>query len=207
VARALARQVGGVFNTVLILIDPDGEQDLTDELRAAVNKHLETVRMAGREVVLSPPNYVPLDVQLAVCPETGSEPATVRETVYAALRPGTDARPGFFHPNRLFFGEEIDLPQVLSVVQALPGVRSVKATKFERLGFPQLDPITGKPLPLKKIVLAPPEIPRLDADENAPENGRLEVLMVGTDPEVDVAQFKILTNPVTSSVSAGSGQG
>jgi hypothetical protein len=184
----------------MVLVDPVGEGDLTQDLLSAVQSHLEDLRMAGREVVLAPPDYVPLDLRLAVCPEPGNEPATVRETVLAALRPGTDVRPGFFHPNNLFFGEEIDLPTILATVQALPGVRSVKALKFEKLGVPSTDPLTGSPLPIAKLQLTPPQVPRLDADDNVPENGRLEVLMVNTDPsDPSDPSFRILINPSTSS--------
>ncbi len=173
VARASARRLGGAFNTVLVLVDPEGQAGLTPRLLAAVTERLESVRMAGREYLVREPEYIPLEVDLALCVEPGALPHPVREAVRASLRPGTHERPGFFHPDRLSFGEAVELGDVLAHVQRLPGVLSVKALRFRRMG------LASARLVETRIRLRPTEVARLDADEDYPEHGRLSVRVVG----------------------------
>lgn len=177
VARASARRLGGAFNTVLVLVDPEGQAGLTPRLHAAVVERLESVRMAGREYLVREPEYIPLEVELSLCVEPGALPHQVREAVQASLRPGTHERPGFFHPDRLSFGEAVELGDVLAHVQRLPGVRSVKALRFRRMG------LSSASLVEPRIHLRPTEVARMDADEDYPEHGRLRVLVVGIDAE------------------------
>lgn len=184
VARAAARSLGGPFNTVLVLIDPEGQAGLTPSLRAAVTERLEAVRMAGREYTVREPEYIPLEVELALCVDPGASPHLVREAAQAALRPGTHERPGFFHPDRLSFGEAVELGEVLAHVQRLPGVRSVKALRFRRMG------LAAARLVESRIQLRPTEVARLDADEDYPEHGRLTVRVIGVDPEVSAGSLE-----------------
>jgi hypothetical protein len=171
VARATGRLLGGVYNTVRVLVDPEGQAELTPELRDAVRASLERARMAGREVIISAPSYVPISLVLEVGVKPGAFPHRVRDTVYASLRPGTRSHPGFFHPDRLGFGDDIELGDILAHVQALPGVRSVRALVLQRQG-------AGLEGVLERIALAPHEVARLDEEQGA---GHLEVRMSGSD--------------------------
>jgi hypothetical protein len=187
VARATARRLGGVFNTVLVLVDPEGQVDLTPELRDAVWERLDHLRMAGREHAVREALYVPLDVELWICAEPGVSRHRVRERVLAALRPGTADRPGWFHPDRLSFAQSVELGEVLAVVQRIPGVRSVKAKTFRRLLVSHDADVEAR------IVMQPIEVARLDADLSRPDHGRLEIKVVGlggideTDYDIAVA--------------------
>ncbi|MFN0245405.1 MAG: hypothetical protein ACKV2T_00770 [Kofleriaceae bacterium] len=173
VARATARRLGGVFNTVLVLVDPEGQADLSPELREAVWERLDHMRMAGREHAVREALYVPLDVELWICAQPGVPRHRVRERVLAALRPGTADRPGWFHPDRLSFAESVELGEVLAVVQRIPGVRSVKAKRFRRLL------VTHDADVEPRMVMQPIEVARLDADLSRPDHGRLEIKVVG----------------------------
>jgi hypothetical protein len=173
VARATARALGGVFNTVLVLVDPKGEVELDADLRGRVWRHLDHLRMAGREHFVDAPLYVPLDVELWICAQPGIPRHHVRERVLAALRPGTDDRPGWFHPDRLSFAQTVELGELIALVQAIAGVRSVKARTFRRLLVPSDLPVEPR------IALRQVEVARLDADLADPDHGRLEVKVVG----------------------------
>ncbi len=176
VARAVAKAVGGPFHTVLVLVDPEDQGVLDEDLRQAVHQHLDTVRMAGREHFVRAPSYVPLEVELSLCVGPGFLHHEVRDRVLRELRPGTGQRPGYFHPDRLTFGQDVALGGLLAFVQRLAGVRSVKALRFRRL-------LAVKSAPLcDRIELGPTEVARLDADENFPDHGVLKVLAVGLDP-------------------------
>ncbi|SHN13533.1 baseplate J/gp47 family protein [Cryptosporangium aurantiacum] len=177
VGRAAAREAGGPFNTVLVLVDPAGGAVLDEELRLRVSAHLDALRMAGREHVVLSAEYVPLEVELLVCAQPGTDQQRVRDRVLAELRPGSAGHPGWFHPDRLSFGDAVRLGDLLAFVQSVPGVRSVKATTFRRLADR-----TG-PAVLNVIGLGLTKVARLDADPDLPENGTLEVRVVGLDAD------------------------
>jgi hypothetical protein len=99
----------------------------------------------------------------------------VRERVLAELRPGSADRPGWFHPDRLSFGDTVRLGDVLAFVQGIAGVRSVTPAIFRPLGD-----ATG-PVVRDAILLGRTKVARLDADPEYPENGVLEVLVTGLD--------------------------
>ena len=134
VARATARARGGLFNTVLVLVDPEGSGDVDERLRQRVSDHVDGVRMAGREHIVLAAEYVPLEVELEVCANPGFAGNVVRDRVLAELRPGSADRPGYFHPDRLSFGDVVRLGDLIAFVQDIPGVRSVRAVTFRPLG-------------------------------------------------------------------------
>ncbi|MEL6343785.1 MAG: hypothetical protein AAFV53_11680 [Myxococcota bacterium] len=184
VARAAAVLRGGIFNTVIVLVDPIGQVELTQALKEAVIAHMESRRMTGREVRVQGPDYLPLDVELIICVQTGFQRHRVRDRVLATLQPGRDDRPGFFHPDRLSFGEDIELGDVLAAAHRVPGVRSVHARRFRPLRSASTVQVFAR------IGLADTEVARLDATPGRPEHGRLKVLAVGLD-NIDESEFLI----------------
>jgi Protein of unknown function (DUF3892) len=174
--RATARVGGGLFNTVLVLVDPEGADDLDEDLRRRVHDYIDRLRMTGREHIVLAADYVPLEVELVVCAQPGLSRHLVRDRVLAELRPGSSERPGWFHPDRLSFGDSVRLGDLLAFVQGIPGVRSVTAALFRPLGE-----MTGRRV-RDIILLGRTKVARLDADPDFPENGKLEVRVVGLDP-------------------------
>ncbi len=180
VARARARALGGVFNSVLILVDPSAAEGLSPSLQDVIHGHVDRLRMAGREHFVRAAEYVPLEVALVLCASPGFAPHLVRDRVLAELRPGSTARPGWFHPDRLSFGEALYLGDLIAFAQGVPGVDAVKATIFRPLGD-EADPPTR---PVIRFGIT--QVPRLDADPDVPENGLLTVNMLGLDAEPDL---------------------
>jgi hypothetical protein len=176
VSRAAARLLGGPFNTLLVLIDAKDEAALTEELRQQVWLRVDELRMAGREHFVEPAQYVPLKVGLILCIEPGFLRHEVRDRVLSLLKPGTDERPGYFHPDNLTFGQDLEAGDLIPFVQAIPGVRSVRLTVFCR----QDAVAEGVE---DRIDLSSTEVARLDADEDFPENGELRLQVVGLDVE------------------------
>lgn len=175
VARAVARRVAGPFHTVQVLVDPQGRSELPPELEAAVRERLEATRLAGREIRVVGPRYVPLVLELVVAPRAGVPPFQVREAVTAALLPGSPSHPGLFHPDKLDFGAAVDLGRILAHVQQVSGVRAVRVTKLRRL-----DEAPTELVPWR-LVLEPLEIAQLDGDPEYPQRGQLKVRVVGID--------------------------
>ncbi len=175
IARARVREHGGPFRTVTVLVDPAGRAELPEALRREVEAALEARRMAGREVVVSQARYVPLDLALTICAAPGTPGAVARARVLSALLPGSADRMGFFHPDRLSFGEALRLSAVLAAVRQVPGVDAVAATRFRRLRD------AGGPVLRQAIPLGATEVARLDADGGDPDGGRLVVSVLGLD--------------------------
>jgi hypothetical protein len=173
--RATARTTGGLFNTVFVLVDPEGAEDLDEGLRLRVYDAVDRLRMTGREHLVAAAEWVPLEVELALCAQPGFARHLVRDRALAELEPGSTEHPGWFHPDRLSFGDAVRLGDLLAFVQGIAGVRSVKATLFRPLGDSAGPPVRDI------ISLGRTNVARLDADPDFPEHGTLAVRMVGLD--------------------------
>lgn len=196
VARAAARALGGIFNTVLVLCAPDEGDRLDPATEARVFAHLDALRMAGREHVLRPPDYVALDIGLVICPRGGAGAAEIRRAVRDALAPGSAARPGFFHPSRLGFGEVVRKSDLLAAVARAPGVGAARVSTLRplfRAGAPQV---------AETIRLGPTEIAEFAADEARPERGRLDIAVLGTDVPPPGEGF-VVAGPVPDPAGTG----
>lgn len=176
VARAAAKPLGGIFNTIALLVAPEEGDTLQDPLADAVWSHVDHLRMAGREHIVRPPDYVPLDIALLLCPAAGAGAGIVREQARQALVPGSAARPGFFHRTRISFGAEVRLAEILAEVQRQPAIGAVRALAFR----PLLDAGSA---PVRRVIrLAPTEIALFAGDDARPDRGRLTLRVEGIDP-------------------------
>lgn len=145
------------------------------EVPAAVSARLEPVRRLGHDLRVEPAVTTPIDLALTICVAQDYRVGAVRQQLLDALSnralPGGTL--GFFHPDRLTFGSDIRISELIAVAQAVPGVELVKVTGLRRVfdtdGLPP-DGILG---------FGPLEIPELANDPNDPERGKLELEMRG----------------------------
>jgi hypothetical protein len=177
VQRAAARLAwSGSWYEVEVALDPLGRGELSSEVRDDVEAYLEQYRRVGHDLWVGPGEYVPLLVALEVCVLGDFARAAVKSEILRVLF--SDGRPrgalGIFHPDALTFDQEVPLGSVLARVQGVPGVASVRATRFERMFDGPNGEVAGG-----RIMLGPMEIARLDADPNRPENGVLRLEMRG----------------------------
>ena len=194
VAQAAAKPLGGLFNTLAVLCAPDEGDQLDPSVADAVRSHLDARRMAGREHLVRPPDYVPLDISLLICPTGNAGAAAIRTAVRTALAPGTAARPGAFHRSRLGFGTEVRLADILAMVARAPGVGAVKALTFRPLFE------AGGSAVRRAIALGPTQIAQFAADEAHPERGRLTIRIVGADA-VSAADGFVVAAPAPEEVT------
>jgi predicted phage baseplate assembly protein len=177
VQRAAAKlRWTGSWVEVLVAVDPKGEVNADPELLNEIAKHLYRYRRMGHDVVVAPARYVALAVELTVCvlPNylRGQVKAAVLEVLSNRMRP--DGKLGFFHPDRLSFGEGVAASSLVAAVQNLLGVESVFVDKLKRQFEDSQD------LPEDGILrFGPLEVARLDNDPNRPENGVLQLKMGG----------------------------
>ena len=177
VQRASARlRWTGSWYTMFVSIDRKGGAPLDDEFRALMLAHLDRYRLAGYDLDLRDPAFVPLDIELGICVLPGYMAAAVKHSLLLRLSNGLDAQgqPAFFHPDHFSFGTGLALSALVEAAQAVTGVASVDVIRFQRWGrTPNKERDEGL------IPAAPLEVLRLDNDPNFPENGRLTPHMRG----------------------------
>jgi hypothetical protein len=177
VQRAAARfRWTGSWYTAFVAADRAGGRPEDAAFVSATKTFLDGYRMAGHDLDVEQPVIVPLDIELEVCVKRGYFTFDVKRTLLGELGNGVlpDGRFGFFHPDNFTFGTPVYLSQVFGRATAVPGVRWVQATSFQRYGR-----VAGGELENEEIVVGPREIVRLDNDPSVPENGKLELTMKG----------------------------
>jgi hypothetical protein len=132
--------------------------------------------MAGYDVAIDPPCFVPLEIEIQVC----VKPDYFRSDVEGNLiqlfsnRVLPCGRRGAFHPDNFTFGQPVYLSPLYAAAQAVDGVAWVKITRFQRRDVPGNQGITDGKLSFARL-----EIARLDNDPNYPEHGVFSLLMEG----------------------------
>jgi hypothetical protein len=179
-ARARFRWTGS-WLTVFVCVDPIGGDDLSDATRAGLRAFLEDRKLAGYDLDIAPTRYVPLLIGLQVCLKRDRFAAAVAVDLRAALSNGVnaDGTSGFFHPDRFTFGDPVLLSRLYAAIEAVPGVDSVAVTDLRRLRERDPDTATQTNIDRGFLPIAEMEIARLDNDPSFPENGRLELQLVG----------------------------
>ena len=160
----------GSWHTVFITVDRKDGQPVTPELEASLRAFLERRRLAGYDLEIDGPVYVPLDIEIAICVATGHFKGHVEEAVLEALT----GRQGFFHPDNFTFGQPVYLSRLYAAVEAVEGVESAEVRIFQRWGkLPDGELARGF------ILMDRLEVARLDNDPSFPENGSLRITMLG----------------------------
>ena len=173
VQRSMARRSwSGSWPLVTTVVDLTVTGEAAVEARAGLQTELDELRMIGTEAAVVDGTAIGILLVLDVCVLPGAEGQAVRAQILSALRPGTDERPGLFHPSHLSLGSAVYLSTVLAAVAAVPGVDAVEALEARRLDEP-----TGTVQEV--ITFGPDEVAVLDDDPARPERGRIDVRMRG----------------------------
>jgi predicted phage baseplate assembly protein len=165
----------GSWHTVFVTADRVGGLPVDDALEMELRAHLEPFRMAGYDLEVDGPRFVPLDVELHLCVQPDYFRAHVKAAVLDVLssRARADGTLGFFHPDRFTFGAPVYLSAIVAAAQGVPGVESVIPKVFQR----QRDDATNE-LDTGVLAMSRLEIARLDDDPSFPDRGVL-VLTAG----------------------------
>jgi len=166
----------GSWHTVCLAIDRRGGLPLDEDLKNDIKEFLEPYRIAGYDVEVEEPRYVPIDIGMTVFVMESYFRSKVEETLLEEFsnRVLAAGRLGFFHPDNLTFGQTVYQSNLYALAQAVPGVISVRITKFQRRDKP------SEPGPEPdKLELGRLEIARLDNSVNFPEFGILTLEMEG----------------------------
>jgi predicted phage baseplate assembly protein len=177
VQRAAAtRRWTGSWHTMYLTVDRRGGLDVDPPFEARLRDHLDRFRMAGYDLEIDGPRWVPLDLELRICVAPGYIRSDVEQTVRAELsvRELPNGRRGGFHPDHLTFGQPVYLAPIVARAMDVAGVLSVEAVRFQRWR----EPAAGE-LDLGQLATDRLEIARLDDDPSRPEFGHLTLQMEG----------------------------
>lgn len=166
----------GSWHTVFVTIDPLGRTDLSTDLEESIRKHIFRYKLAGHDIEIDPPIYVPLEIEMNVCVLRDHFRAHVKEAVMEALSNQVlpNGTKGVFHPDNFTFGQSVYLSQLYTALEQVNGVDSAEVILFKRFGKEQCHELKQGYIPMGRL-----EIARLDNDPNFPENGILRLNMMG----------------------------
>lgn len=175
----------GSWHTVFLTVDPRDGRPFEGELVEDLQAFLEQFRLAGVDLELRPPAYVPIDLALVLCVAPDHYDHEVEQAARDRLTSGLrrDGSKGRFHPDNLSFGEDVHLSPIVAELMTVPGVRWVDLdphangsdlVRFQRLGATAAGELEAGRLPIGRL-----EVARLDNDPSAPDNGRLRLTLRG----------------------------
>ena len=166
----------GSWYTAFVTVDRKGGRAVDAPFEKGMLAHLDRYRLAGYDLEIDAPVFVPLELGLQVCVKPGYFRSNVRQALLKAFSnrdlPGGGR--GFFHPDNFTFGQPVYSSRIYEAAMGVDGVQSVEIVKFQRWGKTPNHEIEAG-------VLAPgrTEVIRLDNDPNFPENGRIAFDMQG----------------------------
>jgi len=166
----------GSWWTVFLTVERRGGQPVDLAFRGRLIDFVDQFRLAGYDLEVEGPVYVPLDVQVEFCVESGFFADDVRQAITRALtgRAVAGTPPPFFAPDNFAFGQPVYLSQVYEAVLAVPGVSAVAVKRFQRWGKTANHELENGLIPVDPL-----EVVQLANDRNFPENGKLEVTLGG----------------------------
>ena len=166
----------GSWYTAFVTVDRARGCEVDAPYRQRVRRFLDRYRMAGVDVGVASPVPVPLEIELAVCARADRFNTDVERDVLEALssRVLPDGRRGLFHPDNFTFGTPVYLSRVYAAVLGVPGVETVRATRFRRYGTSSRVERDTDVLRVGDL-----EIAQLANDPDVPERGVLTVTVAG----------------------------
>ncbi len=166
----------GSWYTVFITAEPQGAGNLTPSLTKALKQNINRYRLAGQDLQLESPQYVPLEINLTVCVDPTYFQSYVKQSLLQVL--GSQILPngqkGLFYPDNFTFGQTVYLSPIYAAARQVAGVDSITATVFQPQGV-----ATKRYLQKGEIPLGPFQIARMDNDPSLPDHGQLSLLMQG----------------------------
>jgi predicted phage baseplate assembly protein len=173
---AAALRWTGSWYTVFITAEPQRAGNLGDVLRRSLTQYVNRYRLAGQDIKLEGPDYVPLEIALTICVDPDYFQSDVEGALLQALGSGTlpNGLPALFAPGFFKLGQTVYLSPIYAAVRRVAGVATVTATMFQPQGV-----ATDTYLQEGEIPLGPFQVARMDNDPSFPNHGQLSLLMHG----------------------------
>ena len=161
---------------MFVTIDRKGGREVDANFKTDMLNFLERYRIAGYDIEINGPIYVPLEIAMNVCVKPGYFRSNVKQSLLFTFSNYEleNGRRGFFHPDNFTFNQPLYLSQIYEAAMEVAGVASVEVTLFRRWGKLSTGEIDKGVLKSSTL-----EIIRLDNDPNFPENGKINFSMEG----------------------------
>ena len=168
----------GSWLSVTLGVDPAGAESLSSQLRTDLLSYVDGVRLAGYDLDVTGPTYVPIDLAIGICIVAGFLPAAVEQGILQVLSNGDlpGGGKGFFHPDNFSFGDALYVSRLNAAVMSVAGVESARITRLARLHAANPDADTRRSLGQGFLAIGSNEIVQLDNDRNFPEHGVLSLV-------------------------------
>jgi hypothetical protein len=175
-AAATLRWTGSWY-TVFVAAEPTSGGQLGSSLRKSLTRYVNAYRLAGQDLKLEGPDYVSLQIALAICVDPAYFQADVQKSLLQVLGSGIqpNGQPGYFAPDVFQLGQNVYLSPIYAAARTVAGVQSVVATAFQ----PQSLPPTNLYIQSGEIPIGPFQVARLANDRSLPANGQLTLDMQG----------------------------
>ncbi len=181
-AQATLRWTGSWY-TMFVTVDRVNGQPVDSSFRATIRSFLEQFRLAGYDLEIEAPIFVPLDIAFTVCVAPGYFRSAVE---LALLQTFSDqvlpnGQLGFFHPDNFTFGQPVYLSRVVAAAMGVPGVSWVDTNDIPPAPnhFKRWGQASHGETAAGRIAMARLEIARLQNDPSEPENGKIAFIMQG----------------------------
>ena len=168
----------GSWLSVTLGVDPAGAESLSSQLRTDLLSYVDGVRLAGYDLDVTGPTYVPIDLAIGICIVAGFLPAAVEQGILQVLSNGDlpGGGKGFFHPDNFSFGDGVYVSRLNAAIMSIVGVGSARITRLARLHAANPDADTQLNLGQGFLAIGSNEIVQLDNDCNFPERGVLSLM-------------------------------
>ncbi len=164
----------GSWRTVFVTVDPFASANPDAELSPPLATQLERYRMAGHDLAIDTPRYVPIEIRMQVCAKRSYFRADVKRALLEVFSSHTrdNGVKGVFHPDHFTFGQSVYLSTLFAAAHAVDGVETVAITVFRRQGTPDPRPLIDGVLTFGRL-----EIAQLENSASFPDRGvfRLDV--------------------------------
>ena len=168
---------------MFVTVDRKGAQPVDAAFQERIRDFLEQFRLAGYDVEIEAPLYVPLDIAFTVCVAPGYFRSLVKTALLDTFsaRDLADGRRGFFHPDNFTFGQPVYLSQIVAAAMGVSGVAWVDTNDippapnhFRRWGQASHGETAAGLISMARL-----EIARLQNDPSQPENGKIDFFLEG----------------------------
>lgn len=174
-AAAELRWMGSWYEA-RVAIDPAHTDVAEPALLNTIDRYLYRYRRMGHDLAVGPARYIPIDLGIEVCVLAHYTRGHVKAALLQVFsnRQRADGMLGFFHPDRLTFGDGIYLSQIVAAAKSVEGLETIKVTRLKRLNEADSGALESGVLSFGAF-----EVAECGNDPNFPEAGKLEFIMRG----------------------------
>jgi predicted phage baseplate assembly protein len=174
----------GSWLSAFVTPDPLGSFELSLAHRTELENLMDCVRQAGRDVFVSDPRFVNIDLEINICLEPFAYAGQVEARVLEALLGRKGVRPtrGFFDPDNFTFGTPFRRSALEAAIQEVAGVRGVEGMRIRARGITE-----WRELVELTFNVGHDQVIRLQNDPRLPERGSLRIITRQEQPDATEA--------------------